>query len=199
MQSTLRRHLESASPASTLANSIPAKLAFAIAATGLMAMAAHISLPLPFSPVPLTLTPFAVLMIGMTLGPVTAFSAMILYLAEGAIGMPVFTPQGPGGIAQLLGPTGGYLFAYPLAAATAGWIVRNLSAISSPLWRALLSGTVATTIIFCLGAGWLATLLHLHTGTAWQLAIAPFLPGEAVKIIAAAILFSGMRRWQQQS
>jgi biotin transport system substrate-specific component len=198
MQSTLwRRHHNSINPASTLVDSIPGKVVLAIAATGLMAMAAHISLPLPFSPVPLTLASFAMLLIGMTLGPLTALSALVLYLAEGAMGMPVFSPQGPGGIAQLLGPTGGYLFAYPLAAAATGWIVRSLSLIASPLMRGLLAGTVAMTIVFCLGAGWLGTVMHLHAGTTFQLAVAPFLPGEIVKIVAAAMLFSGIRRWQQ--
>jgi biotin transport system substrate-specific component len=197
MQSTLPGHLDHANSASTFANSIPGKILLAVAATGLMALAAHVSLPLPFSPVPLTLAPFAVLLIGMTLGPVTAFAALVLYLTEGAMGMPVFTPQGPGGIAQLLGPTGGYLFSYPLAAAAAGWIAGSLRIISSPLLRGLLAGTVAIAIIFTCGAGWLATVLHLPAGTAWHLAVAPFLPGEIVKIVAAAIFFSAARRWQQ--
>jgi biotin transport system substrate-specific component len=197
MQSTLRGQFDHVNSASTLANSIPGKIMLAIAATGLMALAAHISLPLPFSPVPLTMAPFAVLLIGMTLGPVTAFSALMLYLVEGAMGMPVFTPQGPGGIAQLLGPTGGYLFSYPLAAAAAGWIAGSLRIVSSPLVRGLLAGTVATTIILCSGAAWLATVLHLHAGAAWQLAVAPFLLGESVKITVAAIFFSATRRWQQ--
>jgi biotin transport system substrate-specific component len=197
MQSTLRDHLAGSNHLNTLVNSIPGKIILAIAATGLMAMAAHISIPLPFSPVPLALTPFAVLMIGMTLGPITAFSAMILYLAEGAIGMPVFTPQGPGGIAQLLGPTGGYLLAYPFAAAAAGWIARSFSFLPSSLLRNLLAGTVATTIILTLGAVWIATLLHLNIGATWQLAVAPFLPGGVVMIAAAAVLFCGMHRRHQ--
>ncbi len=193
---TTRRSLTASSP-DVLAGSFAGKAFLAVAATGLMALAAHISLPLPFSPVPLILTPFAVLVIGMTLGPATAFAAMVLYLAEGASGLPVFSPQGPGGVAQLLGPTAGYLFAYPLAAAAAGWIVRSLRTVVSPFARGLVAGTVAITIIFCCGAGWLATLLHLNTAAAWHLAIAPFLPGELVKIAAAATLYSTMRRWQQ--
>jgi biotin transport system substrate-specific component len=197
MQSALHSHLDNTNSASAFANSIPGKITLAIAATGLMALAAHVSLPLPFSPVPLTLAPFAVLLIGMALGPATAFAAMMLYLAEGAMGMPVFTPQGLGGIKQLLGPTGGYLFSYPLAAAVAGWIAGSLRVVSSSLLRGLLAGTVATTIILCCGAGWLATLPHLYAGTAWQLAVAPFLPGEIVKITAAAIFFSATRRWQR--
>src|SRR5580700_6330985 len=103
------------------------RIILAVAATGLVAVCAHISLPLPFTPVPLTLQTFAVILVGMTLGPVAGFSAMVLYLAQGAVGLPVFTPSGgPAGVGHLLGPNGGFLFSYPLAAATAGWVVRTL-------------------------------------------------------------------------
>jgi biotin transport system substrate-specific component len=181
----------------TLSNSLTGKVVLAVAATGLMAVAAHVSLPLPFSPVPLTLAPLAVLIIGMTLGPVTAFAALVLYLTEGAMGLPVFSPQGLGGVVQLLSPTGGYLFSYPLAAATAGWIVRYLRVVPSPMVRGLIAGSVAMVIVFTAGTTWLGTVLHLHAGTAWQLAVAPFLPGEIVKIVAAAFLYSTMQRKQQ--
>src|ERR1700712_1911317 len=126
MHTTIHAPLDTTSSLHSFGQTLTGKAVFAVVATGLMALAAHISLPLPFSPVPLILTPFAVLLIGMVLGPLTAFSAMVLYLAEGAMGLPVFSPQGPGGVAQLLGPTAGYLFAYPFAAALAGWMVRNL-------------------------------------------------------------------------
>ena len=143
-----------------------------------MAVCAHISLPLPFTPVPLTLQTFAVILVGMVLGPVAGFSAMVLYLAEGAMGMPVFSPHGIGGMAQLLGPTGGYLFAYPLAAAAAGWIVRAMRNVGSRFTCAVVAGIVADVIIFALAACWLARLLHLGIPAAWTLAIAPFLLGR---------------------
>ena len=197
MHTTIHASLDTTSSLNSFAQTLTGKAVFAVAATGLMALAAHISLPLPFSPVPLILTPFAVLLIGMALGPLTAFSAMVLYLAEGAMGLPVFSPQGPGGVAQLLGPTAGYLFAYPFAAATAGWMVRNLHAITSAMVRGLVSGSAAVAIIFTSGALWLATLLHLHANAAWHMAVAPFLPGEIVKIVAAATLYSTMYRRQQ--
>jgi biotin transport system substrate-specific component len=191
------RSLNPSTADGNLLNSLTGKVVLAVAATGLMALAAHVSLPLPFSPVPLTLAPFAVLIIGMTLGPATAFAALVLYLSEGAMGLPVFTPQGLGGVAQLLSPTGGYLFSYPLAAATAGWIARYLRIVPSPMARGLIAGGVATTIIFTAGTTWLGTVMHLHAGTAWQLAVAPFLPGEIIKIVAAAVLYSTLQRKQQ--
>src|SRR4029450_1278610 len=80
---------------------------------------------LPGNPVPLTLQNFGVLVVGLVLGPRRAFAAMVVYLAEGAAGLPVFNPTGPGGVAQLLGPTGGYLMSYPFVAAVAGFLVER--------------------------------------------------------------------------
>ena len=88
-----------------------------VAATALVAICAHIAVPLGFTPVPVTMQTFAVLLLGMLFTPGAAFACLALYLAEGAVGLPVFSPHGPGGIAQLFGPTGGYLLSYPFAAA----------------------------------------------------------------------------------
>ncbi len=173
------------------------RIILAVAATGLVAVCAHISLPLPFTPVPLTLQTFAVILVGMTLGPVAGFSAMVLYLAQGAMGLPVFTPHGPGGVAQLMGLTAGFLFSYPLAAASAGWVVRALGNRRSWFTRAVVAGCVASVIIFTLGAGWLASLLHLNASATWHLAIAPFLPGEAIKVTAAAGIYSTFEHWRR--
>jgi len=87
-----------------------------LAGSALIAVCAHVAVPLWFTPVPVTLQPFAVLVLGMLLGPRVAFATMVAYLAEGAAGLPVFTPHGLGGVAQLLGPTGGYLLSYPVVA-----------------------------------------------------------------------------------
>src|SRR5260370_25739545 len=141
----------------SLQESHTGKTLLVIGATAFVAACAHISLPLPFTPVPLTLQNFAVILVGMALGPAAGFSAMVLYLAEGALGLPVFTPSGgPAGIAHLLGPNGGFLFSYPLAAATAGWMVRACQPIPTPFRRALAAATAAHLPIFLLGAGWLA-------------------------------------------
>src|SRR3954447_5509375 len=99
--------------------------AIVVAASFFVALCARVSVPLPFTPVPLTLQNFAVLLVGLVLGPVAGFSAMALYLAEGAAGLPVFNPHGAGGVLQLFGPTGGYLLSYPFAAAAAGWVARS--------------------------------------------------------------------------
>src|SRR5271155_569721 len=99
--------------------------AAAVLGSVLVAVCAHVSVPLLFTPVPLTLQTFAVLLLGLTLGPGTAFAALTLYLIEGAAGLPVFSPHGPGGLLQLLGPTGGYLLAYHFAAALTSVLYRR--------------------------------------------------------------------------
>jgi biotin transport system substrate-specific component len=159
-----------------------------------VAVSAHVSLPLPFTPVPITLQTFAVLLVGMLLGPTAGFAAMMAYLAEGAAGLPVFSPHGPGGFAQLLGATGGFLFSYPLAAAVAGWVVRGTRLVSSRFALAVTAGVLASVIVFSLGAGWLVLYAHKSASLAWQLGVVPFLPGDAVKIVAAASIYSSLRR-----
>ena len=180
-----------------LQQSLSRKIVLAIAATVFVGLCAHISLPLPFTPVPLTLQNFAVILVGLFLGPVTGFSAMVLYLAEGALGLPVFTPQSAGGVAHLIGPSAGYLFAYPLAAAAAGWVVAMLQAVTTRFRAALIASTIASLPIFFLGAFWLSHLLHLTPASAWTLAVAPFIPGEIVKITAAAGIFSTLQHWRK--
>lgn len=197
MSSAIQSHLELANPTLPFQQTLTGKVVLAVAATGLVALCAHTAVPLPFTPVPLTLQTFAVILIGMVLGPVAGFSAMVLYLAEGASGLPVFSPHGPGGVAQLLGPTAGYLFSYPIVAATAGWAVRTLPKAIPALARALSAGAFASIFLFAMGAGWLAHLLHQSTAVTWHLAVAPFLLGEVVKVSAAAGLFATMQRWHK--
>ena len=96
-----------------------------VVSTALVAICAHISIPLGLTPVPVTMQTFAVLLLGLLFGPGAAFASLSLYLMEGALGLPVFSPHGPGGLAQLLGPTGGYLISYPFAAALASVLYRR--------------------------------------------------------------------------
>jgi biotin transport system substrate-specific component len=171
-------------------------VAIVLCATLFVAACAHVSIPLPFTPVPLTLQNFAVLLVGLLLGPAAGFSAMALYLAEGAMGLPVFNPSGPGGVLQLLGPTAGYLLSYPLMAAAAGWAYRSLP-LKSLYVRAAVAGTIATAILFSAGSLWMAHLLHLGSTAVWTMAIAPFLPGEIVKVAAAAGLAASIQSWRR--
>lgn len=195
MQSALPIQLNAVEDLQGLHRSLTGKIFLAVSATAFVALCAHVSLPLYFTPVPLTLQTLAVILVGLTLGPSLGCSAMLLYLAEGAMGMPVFSPHGPGGIAQLLGPSAGFLLSFPLAAAAAGSLVRTVGLGGSRFFAALLAGSAATVLLFAMGAGWMAHLLQLNPSAAWRLAVAPFLPGEFLKVSAAAGAYTLLRRW----
>lgn len=182
---------ESARPFFT---TVPGKAVLCVAATLVVAAAAHVSIPLPFTPVPLTLQPLAVLGVGLALGPVAGFFTMLLYLAEGAMGLPVFSPTpGPGGVLQILGPTGGFLLSYPVVAALAGGLTRLLERPLSRFIAAATGCTAAVCVLFVCGASWLMHLHHLSAKATWIAAVAPFLPGEAVKIAAAAGIYRALK------
>jgi len=159
-----------------------------VAASLFVALCAQISLPLPFSPVPVTGQTFAVLLLGATLGSRRACAALLLYLAEGAIGLPVFAPGGLPGLARLFGPTGGYLFAFPVAAFALGWMMERPEASGPRQWWLWLAAAFAAEL-FILFAGtawlWLAVPLPGWSEAA-RLGLLPFLPGSLVKVFLVA-------------
>jgi biotin transport system substrate-specific component len=169
--------------------------AIIIAASLFVALCARITLPLPFTPVPLSLQNFGVLLVGLLLGSRRGFAALLLYLAEGASGLPVFTP-GWGGIAQLLGPTGGYLIAYPVVAFCAGWIWEHGSKTFS---RAVAAAVSAEIILFAGGISWLMLLTHTSFVQASRFALYPFVFGEVIKILSGAGVANRVRRYRAQS
>jgi len=156
----------------------------------LMALCAHVSIPLWFTPVPITLQTFGVMLLALTLGGWRSAAAMVLYLIEGASGLPVFSPQGFGGTAQLIGPTGGFLFSYPFAAFVGGLIAHKLVQRSRVF--AFAAGALATEfIIFLLGATWLGILSHQTLRAVLLAGVLPFLPGEVLKAAGAIALALG--------
>ena len=144
---------------------------------------AHISIPLGFTPVPITLQPFAVLLLGLLLAPETSFAALSLYLLEGAAGLPVFSPHGPQGIAHLFGLTGGYLLAAPFAAAIAGLIYRDGR---KKLFYAVAGAAVGDLILLTVGALWLGAWTHAGFSVLLSQSVVPFLASDAAKVAAAA-------------
>lgn len=166
------------------------QVAIVICASAVIAVCARLVLPLPFTPVPLTLANFGVLLVGLTLGSKRGFAAAALYLGWGAVGLPVFSPAGPGGIAQLLGPTAGYLWAYPVVAFLAGLVAEH--GVPS-FMRNLVGGVAAEVVLFIGGIAWLSIITH-----SWQHAAAfglyPFLAAEVMKIMLAAALARRLRR-----
>ena len=147
-----------------------------------VAACAHITIPLPFTPVPLTLQNFGVLLVGLMLGSRRGFAALMLYLAEGAMGLPVFSPFGPGGIAQLMGPTGGFLMAYPLVAWLAGYVMERGRRSFA---RAAIGGLLGEILLFAGGLSWLAVLTH-SVVQAFRWGLYWFLFAEIIKVMMAA-------------
>ncbi|MFY9559462.1 MAG: biotin transporter BioY [Terriglobales bacterium] len=167
--------------------------AIVIGASLVVALCARVSVPLPFTPVPLTLQNLGVLLVGLLLGSRRGFATLALYLVEGASGLPVFSPSplGLSGIAQILGPTGGFLMAYPLVAFTAGWIYEHTS--RRLVWAAL-AGFAAECVLFAGGLGWLAYWTHsvslaIRYGLYW------FVFAEVIKILIASAV---AERWNRK-
>ena len=158
------------------------QVAVVVGASLFVALCARVTLPLPFTPVPLTLQNFGVLLVGLTLGSRRGFAALTLYLVEGAVGMPVFNPAGLGGVAQLLGPTGGYLLAYPFVAALAGWIMERGKKTFA---RASVASLLAEVALFASGISWLFTFTHSFA-QAMRFGLYWFVFAEVVKIMSAA-------------
>lgn len=158
-----------------------------VASTALVALCAHISIPLGFTPVPITLQPFAVLLLGLLLAPGISFAALTLYLLEGAAGLPVFSPHGLGGIAQLFGPTGGYLLAAPFAAALAGLIYRNSRNGKRTFLFAVAAAAAGDVVLLAVGTLWLGMLANTSLSTLMSVSVVPFLASDAAKVVAAAV------------
>jgi biotin transport system substrate-specific component len=179
---TGRATLPSASTASRLSRIARAAGPVALGAL-VVAVAAQVVVPLPFTPVPMTLQPLAVLVVGGLLGAAAGVSALVLYIALGALGFPVFAAGGSG-MLHLIGPTGGYLLAFPVAAGVTGGLVRPAP---SSVVRVLLACAIGMVIIHVGGVAQLA-LLGGDPGTAFRIGFVPFLTGDLLKVgLAAAI------------
>ncbi len=144
----------------------------------LVALCAQISFYLPFSPVPVTGQTFALLLVGATFGARRAAAALLLYLAQGAVGLPVFAPGGLPGLARFAGPTAGYLLAYPVAAFLLGWLTERL-----PRRAWLLAVLAAEAAIFAGGVSWLKVWAQLTWPQAVAQGLLPFLPGDLLKVV----------------
>ena len=163
-------------------------VALVVAFSLFIALSAQVVIPLPFTPVPVTLQTFAVLLTGALLGSRLGAAALLLYVAEGAAGLPFFRGGNGGWLYLMVTPTAGYLLAYPLAAfvtgrlAERGWDRKFLSAAAAI--------AVGSIVILC--GGWLGLLRFYSAGQAFALGVAPFIIGDIVKIaLAAAALPSG--------
>jgi biotin transport system substrate-specific component len=169
---------------------VPLKVAAVLFMTALTVLAAQISVPLPFTPVPFTLQPMVVLLGGAALGARLGLASQILYLTVGLAGLPVFaaSPMLPPGAARLIGPTAGFLLSYPVAAWVTGALAERR--FDRQYLTSLAAMTAGLCIIFASGVLWLAfgpTPVGLDS--ALRAAFYPFLPADLVKVaLAAAVL-----------
>jgi biotin transport system substrate-specific component len=156
-----------------------------------VALSAQIVVPVPFSPIPMTLQPLAVLGVGALLGGAAGLGALLLYIALGIAGLPVFAGGGSG-VARLLGPTGGYLLAFPVAAWMTGILtgpVLGSNRLLRPtgVLRVLLACAVGMVVIHVGGVAQLA-LLGGDPALAFRMGFIPFLTGDLIKVGLAAVL-----------
>ena len=136
--------------------SIPIRVAAVLFVTALTAAAAQVSIPLPFTPVPFTLQPMVVLVGAAALGSRLGPASQVLYLLAGIAGLPVFaaSPVLPQGLGRLLGPTGGYLVSYPIAAFVAGWLAER--SFDRRYLTSIVAMACGLAVIFAFGVSWLA-------------------------------------------
>jgi biotin transport system substrate-specific component len=151
-----------------------------------VAVAAQVAVPVPLSPVPMTLQPLAVLAVGGVLGAAGGVAALTAYLVLGAVGLPVFA-GGAGGALHLLGPTGGYLLAFPVAAGVTGALASRGGVL-----RTLLACALGMVVIHVGGVAQLA-VLGGDPSAAFRLGFVPFLTGDLIKVGLAAAVILGLR------
>jgi biotin transport system substrate-specific component len=160
----------------------------------LMALSAHLSIFLPFTPIPITMQTLVLMLAGASLGSKRGALVMLLYLAEGATGLPVFAKGG--GFIYLVGPTAGYLWSYPVAAFVVGWLCEK--GLDRSFFTAIVAMLPASLIIYAAGVTWLAVYgLPTPHGIDHSLYAAflggmlPFIPGDLLKLFIAAGLLPG--------
>ena len=159
-------------------------VAFAVATV----FGAQIAVPVPFTPVPITLQTLFVILAGVAVGPRAGAASMALYVGAGAMGAPVFS-NGGAGLAWLLGPTGGYLLTYPASAFAAGWVAGRRGS----MLRIVAGLTLGVLIQYAGGLAQLWALTGQPIGAVLAMGALPFLFGDAVKIATAAWIARGMR------
>lgn len=176
-----------------LADGIPGDRArdalLVLAGTAVITVAGYIAIPLPFTPVPLSLATFAVLLTGATLGPVRGAASAGLYLLIGLVGIPVFAGGGSGWAFSSFG----YILGYVLAAAAVGRLARSRA--DRNVWSTLGLAALGTALIYLCGVPWLAVFLGVDLATALAFGVVPFLIGDTIKIVATAIVLPSAWRY----
>ena len=157
----------------------------------LTAILAQISIPIPISPVPLSLSLVAIFLCGGILKPQYAFSAMIVYILLGIAGIPVFG-QFKAGIGHIVGPTGGYIIAYPLMAIAISLILKYVKKPSVFISAAAMA--ISLIICYGLGSAWLAIFIKKSFFDAILIGVAPYVIFDLVKAVVSSIIVSSVKK-----
>ena len=177
----------SARPTSA-ARALAIRTALVLAGSGILALSAQIAVPM--FPVPITMQTLAIPLLVLVLGTRLGTLAALAYLAEGALGLPVFS--GAGGLVRLMGPTAGFLWTFPLAAFVVGVLIdRGLGGTYPGRWLAVFAGTA---LVFAGGAWWLSVVVGLSPSEAIMKGVYPFVIGDILKTTVAAFLAP---QWQR--
>jgi biotin transport system substrate-specific component len=157
-------------------------VALVLGGTAILTVAGQVAIPLPFTPVPLSLATFAVLVIGASLGPVRAAASAILYLLLGLVGLPIFAEHHSGWMFASFG----YVLGYVAAAVIVGLLARRRA--DRGILGSIGLGALGSLAIYACGVPWLMAMAHVDLATALALGVLPFLIGDAIKIVATALI-----------
>ncbi|WP_026758437.1 biotin transporter BioY [Sediminimonas qiaohouensis] len=163
---------------------------FSIILIGTILLTLSAKVAVPFYPVPMSTQTLVVLSLGLFLGPVRSGLVVTAYLLEGLLGLPVFAgaPPAPAGLAYIMGPTGGFLIGFALAAVAAGWVVQNLGAVQ-PLVRATVAVCLGSILMYGTGLLWLGGFVG-YGQELLSAGLYPFLLGDLAKAAIAVVLFT---------
>lgn len=169
------------------------KIVFTALFAALTAVCGFISIPVPGTPIPIVLQNMLVVLTGLMLGPVWGVAATVLFLAAGALGLPVFS-GGTGGVARLIGPTGGFLYGYALATLAAGLIAqRPKYGVRTPGLRLVLATVLGFVVMYIPGVLHFMRVMDKTFSQTMTLCVVPYIPGDIVKMVVAVLLSSKLR------
>lgn len=169
------------------------KIVFTALFAALTAVCGFISIPVTGTPIPIVLQNMLVVLTGLMLGPVWGVAATVLFLAAGALGLPVFS-GGTGGVARLMGPTGGFLYGYALATLAAGLIAqRPKYGARTPVLRLVLATVLGFVVMYIPGILHFMRVMDKTFSQTMTLCVVPYIPGDIVKMVVAVLLSSKLR------
>lgn len=169
------------------------KIVFTALFAALTAVCGFISIPVPGTPIPIVLQNMLVVLTGLMLGPVWGVAATVLFLAAGALGLPVFS-GGTGGFARLMGPTGGFLYGYALATLAAGLIAqRPKHGVKTPMPRLVLATVLGFVVMYIPGVLHFMKVMGKTFSQTMTLCVIPYIPGDIIKMVVAVLLSSKLR------